>query len=113
MESFSRKNSRTSVSLEEGPIFTGDEDISMLVDAEESVRAQEQRVMYFDQAQNEERERLMKLLESQRQQEEWEVALGGSGGGEDGSGVVEKAATVVKRPSRRTGTRRSARVSGA
>lgn len=109
MESFSRKNSRTSVSLEEGPIFTGDEDISMLVDAEESMRAQEQRVMYFDQAQNEERERLMKLLESQRQQEEWEVALGGSGGDKD---VVEKAAAVVKRPPRRTGTRRSARVSG-
>ena len=90
----------------------------MLVDAEESVRAQQQRVTYLDPAQNDEKLRLMKLLESQRQQEEWEVALGGSGSAEDSfvaqeqSVDVTKAAAGGKRP-RRTGTRRSARGSGA
>ncbi|KIP11001.1 hypothetical protein PHLGIDRAFT_64495 [Phlebiopsis gigantea 11061_1 CR5-6] len=100
---FSRVNSRTSVTLEEGPVFTGDEDISMLVDAEP--RAQEQRVTYFDPEQNDERVRLMRLLESQQKQE-WEVALEAGEGGKGG-----KAASSKKTPVR--GTRRSARTSRA
>ena len=92
----------------------------MLVDVEESVRAQQQRVTYLDPAQNDEKLRLMKLLESQREQEEWEVALGESGSVEGTFGAREQSVDVAKaggggkrpRP-RRTGTRRSARSSGA
>ena len=55
----------------------------MLVDAEQGGgRAQEQRVTYFDPEQNDERLRLMRLLESQQKQE-WEVALEGSGEAEE------------------------------
>lgn len=96
-------NSRTSVTLEEGPIFTGDEDMSMLVAAEP--RAQEQRVTYFDPEQHDERVRLMRLLESEQKQE-WEVALEAEEGGSGG-----KAASSKKTPVR--GTRRSARTSRA
>lgn len=115
--SFSRKGSAASVVLEDAPPAAGtDDDASMLATAELDVDGPvgadgRQRVTYQDPAQNDEKLRLRKLLETQKQQDEWEqLALDAA----SGAGAPPGEKKPGKKPApRRTGTRRSARVSGS
>lgn len=85
-----------------GPFAAPEEEVSMLA-AERPLVEDSVRVTYEDPAENNEKLRLMKLLETQRPPEIWEIGSVGEGSTDSEKGGVRKK----KRP-----PRRSARVAG-